>query len=171
MLAYPRYAEAGARIDAPALDVFGFLDDHNNLASHMREPSAMMLGSRMEIYFDEARARSVGSRFGLRGAIFGIPLRVDEVVTERELPRRKVWETIGEPCLWVIGRYRMGFEITPHSGGTHLLVYIEYAPPARGFARVLGALFGRFYAKWCTTRMVNDAEQHIAQLKALTSLA
>jgi len=32
-------------------------------------------------------------------------------MTEGDPPRSKVWGTVGEPALWVIGRYRMGFRI------------------------------------------------------------
>jgi len=171
MSAFPRYADATTTISTPALRLFGFLDDHNNLSSHMREPSLMMLGSRMDAYLDRARTRAVGSRFGFKGAILGIPLWVDEIVTERELPRRKAWETTGEPGLWVIGRYRMGFEITPVSSGARLRVYIEYALPERGLPRLLGTLFGGMYAHWCTRRMVDDAKHHFAELRAIASAA
>ena len=34
-------------------------------------------------------------------------------MTEGDPPRSKVWGTVGEPALWVIGRYRMGFRIAP----------------------------------------------------------
>jgi hypothetical protein len=133
----------------------------------MREPSMMMLGSRMDIYLDRARTRSVGSRFGFKGAILGIPLWVDEIVTERELPRRKAWETTGEPCLWVIGRYRMGFEITPTSRGPLARLY-QYALPERG-CHVFGTLFGGIYASWCTRRMVGETS--FAELRAIASAA
>ena len=105
------------------------------------------------------RAR-VGSKFGFKGAILGIPLAVDEVVTQREPPQRKVWDTLGEPKLWVVGRYRMGFEITPQNIAVRLRVFIEYALPRAGLPRVLGVLCGSIYARWCTKRMVSDAERH-----------
>lgn len=171
MSAFPRYAEAAALLSTTPLRLFGFLDDHNNLSAHMNEPSPMMLGSRMELHVDEGMARSVGSKFGFKGAILGIPLWVDEVVSEREPPTRKVWETLGEPRLWVIGGYRMGFEITPRVSGAHLRVYIEYALPERGLPRLLGAVFGGFYASWCTRRMVEDAKRHFAELGAIASPA
>lgn len=153
-------ADTVATVNAPADKLFAFLDDHKNLSSHMSKSSGMMLGSRMEIYLDAAGARSVGSKFGFKGAILGIPLSVDEVVTKRDPPGRKVWETIGEPKLWVIGRYRMGFEITPQGNAARLRVFIEYALPQAGLSRLLGILFGNIYARWCTTRMAGDAGRH-----------
>lgn len=162
MTPYSHFAEASAPINAPAESVFDFLDDQSNLAMHMSKPSPMMLGTTMRIHMDELRTRAVGSRFGFTGRILGIPLAVDEVVVGREPPSEKIWETLGEPRLWVIGRYRMGFEVTPLPGGVRLRVYIEYDRPAVGLPRFLGLLFGRVYARWCTRQMVVDTQRHFA---------
>jgi hypothetical protein len=51
----------------------------------------------------------------------------------------------------------MGFTISPRQGGSHLVVFIDYDLPERGFARWLGKLFGKAYAGWCTRRMAADA--------------
>ena len=114
----------------------------------------------METELDEGRGQKVGSRIRLSGRVFGVGLSVEEIVTERNPPRRKVWETTGTPKLLVIGRYRMGFELAPQGKGSMLRVFIEYALPERGLARWLGRLFGRYYARWCTQKMVDDAVKH-----------
>jgi hypothetical protein len=80
---------------------------------------------------------------------------VNEVVTEREPPRRKRWQTMGEPRLIVIGRYEMGFEIVPQEDASRLRLWIDYEP-ARGAFGWLPAL-GQMYARWCVDRMVEDA--------------
>jgi len=85
-------------------------------------------------------------------------LALDEVVIERTPPHRKVWETVGEPRLLVISAYRMGFEIVPDGNASRLVVFIDYRLPSRGWARILGLLFGRTYAAWCTRRMTSDAK-------------
>jgi len=118
----------------------------------------------MEIEFDENRGQKVGSRIRLAGRVFGVELLVEEIVTERIPPRRKVWETRGSPKLLVIDRYRMGFELSPHGEDSMLRVFIEYALPTKAPARWLGRLFGRHYARWCTQRMVDDAVKHFASL-------
>src|SRR6185503_6430544 len=107
--------------------------------------------------FDEGRGQRLGSRIRLAGRVFGIELSVEEVVTERDPPLRKVWETIGTPRLLVIGHYRMGFELVAQGTGSTLRVFIYYALPERAPARWLGRLLGRRYARWCTQRMVDDA--------------
>lgn len=160
MASYTHSADATGIIAAPHDAVFDFLDDHSNLSSHMSKSSWMTLGTTMDIYMDRHRTRTVGSKFGFSGRILGIPLSVDEIVTARQPPAGKSWETASEPNLWVIGRYRMGFELTPRPGGTVLRVFIEYARPAAGLPRLLGLLFGRMYARWCTRQMVDDAIEH-----------
>jgi hypothetical protein len=116
----------------------------------------------MEIESDEGRGRTVGSRIRMAGRVFGILLTVEEVVTERDPPRRKVWETIGRPRLLVIGHYRMGFDIEPRRSGSLLRVFIDFALPDEVPARWLARLFDSYYARWCTRRMVDDAVMRFA---------
>jgi hypothetical protein len=92
-------------------------------------------------------------------------LAVEEMVTERTPPHRKVWETLGSPKLIVIGHYRMGFELTPEGQTSRLRVFIDYALPERASARWLGRLFGRYYARWCTQQMVDDAIKYFASVR------
>jgi hypothetical protein len=104
----------------------------------------------METVLDPQQGRSVGSHIVLRGRVFGIRLYLDEVVTRREPPLSKTWETVGDPRLLVIGPYRMGFELLPDDTTAQLRVVIDYELPTKGISRLLGRLFGRWYAKWCT---------------------
>lgn len=114
---------------------------------------------RMELRMDDAAGREVGSRISLAGRVLGVRLSLDEVVTVREPPVRKSWETSGMPRLLVIGPYRMGFTITPVTADeVTLTVSIEYSLPDRGVSRILGRIFGHWYARWCTRRMVGDAQ-------------
>jgi AhpD family alkylhydroperoxidase len=151
-----RYECSGVVL-APPERVFPHLDDHARLSSHMSESSWMMGGGRMQIELDADHGRKAGSRIRLAGRVLGIRLSVEEVVTERNPPRRKVWETTGVPKLLVIGRYRMGFELSPSGNDSVLRVFIEYALPAKAPARWLGRLLGGCYARWCARRMVEDA--------------
>ena len=147
---------------APA-QVFEYLDDPNQLTSHMQRRSAMMLGSRMSVVMDPLSGREVGSVIRMGGRVLGIALALEEVITEREPPFRKAWMTMGTPRLLVISHYRMGFEVRPNGDGCQVRVTIDYQRPERGFTRLLGALFGAWYARWCTRRMVRDAERHFLE--------
>jgi hypothetical protein len=118
----------------------------------------------MNIELDEKVGRAIGSRIRLAGRVLGIALSVEEVVTEHNPPRRKVWETTGSPKLLVIGRYRMGFELSPQGETSLLRVFIEYALPEKALTRWLGRALSGYYAKWCVTRMADDAVKHFSNV-------
>jgi hypothetical protein len=150
-------------VECAAEDLFARLDDHARLSSHMRQASWRMLGARMRLELDAAGGRAIGSRIRLTGRVLGIPLFVEEAVTERAAPVRKAWETLGAPRLLVVGSYRMGFEIASVAERrSRLRVFIEYALPERAPARWLGRLLGGAYARWCVDRMLQDAAQPVS---------
>jgi hypothetical protein len=159
-----RHYESAGTVHAPPDELFAHLDDHARLSGHMEKSSWMMAGARMRLELDEGAGRRVGSRLTLSGRVLGVRLWVEEVVTDREPPRRKAWETVGAPRLLVIGDYRMGFELAPRdAAASEIRVFIDYALPATGVARWLGRLMGDWYARWCTRRMVDDAVRHFAR--------
>lgn len=94
--------------------------------------------------------------------MFGVRLFLDEVVTRRDPPREKTWETTGTPRLLVIGKYRMGFQITPDKPGSRLRVFIDYDLPTGWVTYWLGRLFGGTYAKWCVAEMLSGAARHFS---------
>jgi hypothetical protein len=152
-----RRREANAVLAAPAEAVFARLDDQTRLTEHMGKPSMMMGGGRMTYEFDAAKGRAVGSHIRMRGQAFGLELYVDEVVIERAPPYRKVWRTVGEPRLIIMGPYEMGYEITPDGDvRCELRVWIDYEPPPRGLGRRVPRL-AALYARWCVQQMVGDA--------------
>jgi len=156
--AFGLHAESCVRIAAPAADVFVVVDNHARLAEHMSKPSWWMGGGSMRVSTDAGRGQELGSHIRLAGSAFGVRVELDEIVTEREPPFRKAWETIGIPRLIVIGSYRMGFEITPDGGSSILRVFVDYELPDRRLP-FQGAL-ARLYAYWCTERMAHDAADH-----------
>lgn len=157
--ARPRCEQAQARLAASVPKAFDWLDDHRHLSSHMASSSWMMAGSSLHTEFDERRFRAVGSRLRMHGRVLGLPLALQEQVVVREPPRRKAWETVGEPSLLVIGAYRVGFELEAAGGGAALTLRIDYQLPLRGVARCLGLMLGRAYARWCVRTMVRDAQR------------
>ena len=116
----------------------------------------MMAGASMRIATDALNGQAVGSRIALSGRVLGIGLAAEEAVTAYDPPRRKVWQTLGEPHLLVIGAYRMGFEVGPCEGGSRVALWIDYDLPRRGIGRWLGRWFGRWYAKWCVAQMLGS---------------
>jgi hypothetical protein len=157
-----RQFEARARIAASPTALFEFFDDHRNLVSHMSRSSWNMGGGRMSLDADAARGRAVGSRLRLSGRAFGMRLQVEEVITERVPPRRKVWKTLGAPRLLIIGSYELGFELLPDGDGTVARVFIEYELPTGFVSRLAGAAMADTYARWCVNRMIGDAREHFS---------
>lgn len=157
---WPRHCEKVVTVAASAEQVFMFIDDHRRLASHMAQSSWMMAGSRMPTDVDSGLGQRIGSHITMRGTILGLHLSLDEVVTQREPPLIKVWQTVGTPQLIVIGSYRMGAEVQPHDGQARLRVFIDYELPLR--RTWLGRLFGDFYARWCVTQMADGAVREFA---------
>lgn len=155
-MTYTHSAQTVVSVAASAEALFDYLDDQARLGSHMQKPSMMMLGGRMSYAFDEAQGRAVGSVIRMEGRILGGTLSVEEVVIERQPPHRKVWQTRGRPKLLIIGAYRMGFEISTSGKSSRLLVFIDYDYPGSAAGRIVGAIFGPTYARWCINRMATD---------------
>ena len=144
-------------VSAPPAQVFDHLDDQTRLGGHMEKPSMMMMGGRMTYEFDAEKGQAVGSVIKMGGSFLGLELAVDEIVTVREPPRLKIWETQGRPRILIMSAYRMGFEITPAGDASRLRIFIEYDHPKKAIGQILGALFAPMYARWCVKRMADDA--------------
>lgn len=155
---FPYHYEANASFDATPEQLFAFADDHEQFSSHMNQSSVMMAGSKMETHVDEGRGQQVGSHISMHGSMMGISLCLDEVVTRREPPFVKVWETVGQPKLIIMKNYRMGFEITPEGETSRLKIFIDYDRPA-GAGWLLGFLLGGIYARWCVDQMMASVKQ------------
>ena len=104
----------------------------------------------------------------MKGKMMGVELHLNEVITERQPPHHKAWETIGRQRLLVIDSYRLGFDITERNKSSELRVFIDYNLPVAPLLRALGLMFGKFYAKWCVQQMVNDAQKHFTPLPQLS---
>lgn len=161
---YRRHSQASVILPAGAKRLFEYLDNHENLSGHMEsKKSLMMLGGSMHLILDENRGQVVGSHIKMDGKVLGIPLHLDEVVTERTPFRRKVWETVVADLL-VIGHYRLGFDIEPVDTDTSkLLVHISYNLPSS--TAFLGLFGGAPYARWCVKQMVSAAIKMFAAAK------
>lgn len=158
-MSFSKHLEKSSVINADSTSIFDFIDDHIKFSSHMSKSSWMMGGGKMTTEVDEGKGQKVGSHIKMGGKVMGFNLFLDEVVTERSRPTRKVWETVGSPNLFIIGNYQMGVELTPENGKTKLKVFINYDLP-NGGTKVLGVIFGGMYAKWCVDQMLNGVIDH-----------
>ena len=161
--------EASVAVPAQMAPLFDYLDDQARLGRHMQKSSMMMMGGHMDYEFDAARGRAIGSVITLRGRILGLKLFVEEIITERQRPTRKVWATRGLPRILVLGAYRMGFEIVPSGEHSKLRVFIDYDLPSPPVWHLLGLIFAPIYARWCVTQMTTDADGHFAETNSSAS--
>lgn len=145
-------------IPASPPEIFGYINDHARFSSHMSKSSLMMGGGKMETKTDEGKGQRVGSHIQMSGKVCGLNLFLDEVVTQYEPPFKKVWETVGQPNLLVIGGYQMGVEISPQDSNSGFKVFINYELPQKH--KWLGSLFGATYAKWCVEQMLAGVQSH-----------
>ncbi len=157
----PRRFERSTVIAVDPARLFAVLDDPARLGAHMGKPSAAMLGGSMTYALDAAGGQAVGSVIRMTGTVLGLRLSVSEIITERTPPLRKAWETIGEPRLLILSWYRMGFEVAPEGAGSRLTVSIDYLLP-EGAMALVGRLIGPSYARWCVSRIVDDATRMAA---------
>ncbi len=162
---FPRHDESTAQAHAPIDVVFAYLDDPAALSAHMGKSSMMMMGSKMSTELDAGGGRVIGSRIRMHGSVMGIPVSLEEAVIERQPPRRKLWETVGNPRLLVLAHYRMGFELTPRGDSSLVRVFIDYSLPTTAPQSWLGGLLGGVYARWCTKQMADGAAGHFASTR------
>lgn len=111
----------------------------------------------MTTEIDKGEGREIGSHIKMKGKVLGINIFLDEVVTKREPPLIKEWQTVGNPQLIVIGKYLMGVKIAPTRNGSRLTVFIDYEYPDKN--AWLGKLFGKIYARWCVQQMINSVKE------------
>ena len=156
----PLHHENLGLANASVEQVFAFLDDPKALSEHMGKSSMMMLGSRMSIDVDAGSGRVIGSSVRMHGRVMGIRISLEEIITKRQVPRMKVWETIGTPKLLVIAHYRMGFELTRNGDSSLVRFFIDYSLPIKPPGSWLGHWLGAVYARWCTRQMVMGAARH-----------
>lgn len=152
------YLEETMWIGAQPVGVFTWIDDPRNTGWHMSRPSMAMLGSVLRTEQISPSATGVGATYRSHGHVMGLPLDFTARVTRWVPDKEKVWCTIGEPRLVVLGGFEMRLTITPESGGTRLVAGIDYTLPKSWAGRLLGRLLARPYSRWCLRRICRDAK-------------
>jgi hypothetical protein len=152
-----RRLEETTTIAAPPARVFAWLDNPRNTGWHMSRPSLAMLGGALRVERLSAMATGVGATYRSWGRVLGLRLDFTTTVVRWVADREKVWRTIGDARLIVIGHFEMRFGIDPVDGGARLIMALEYELPSRGWGRLFGQVLAAPYARWCLRRMCRDA--------------
>lgn len=160
MRQYQKHYEDSTVIPASARNVFEYVDDHANYYSHVIK-FARMAGGHMDLQMDDGCGKSVGSHIRLSGEVLGKSLSLEEVVTRREYPRVKTWETVGIPKFLIVGQYQYNIQIEPQNNGSTLHVSFDYDPPKQsGWIR---RLIGGVYAKLCAKEMTQVTRDYFTK--------
>ena len=153
-----RRLEKTIRIAAVPAAVFAWLDDPRNSGWHMSRPSLAMLGGALQVERLSAAPTGVGATYRSWGRVLGYRIDFTTTVVQWVPDREKIWRTIGDPRLVVLGNFEMRFGVEPVEGGTRLTMALDYELPSHGFGRLLGRALATPYARWCLRRMCADAQ-------------
>jgi len=157
---YEKHYEDSVLIPAPVQDVFDYVDNHANYYSHVIK-FARILGGGMDLQMDERQGQAVGSHIRLAGSVFGKSLSLEEVVTRREPPHSKTWETVGIPKFLIVGQYQYNVQIDPQDNGSMLRVSFDSNPPEEsGWLR---RLFSRIYSRLCAWEMAKVTREYFVR--------
>lgn len=158
---YQKHFQESIFIPVSTDEVFNYVDNHSNYYSHVIK-FATFLGGRMDLQFDEDHGKSVGSHIHLSGSVFGKSLSLEEVVTKREPPTIKTWETVGTPNFLIVGKYQYNLTIEPKDKGSLLSVSFDFSPPEKsGWLR---RSISNVYAKICAREMAEITRKHFVKL-------
>jgi hypothetical protein len=157
---YGAHYETQTTINAPADLVFEYLDDFEQLGAHMTRSSWMMAGSKMSYEFDDGKGRRLGSQVRILGSFLGLKLEIGEQVIDRVPAHRKTWQTVGNPRMFILAQYRMGFSLQALPRSCLVTAHIDYSLPTKGYRRLLGQLAGGVYARWCVRNVLDQAAAH-----------
>jgi hypothetical protein len=92
--------------------------------------------------------------------LLGLKLEIDEQVIERVPAHSKTWQTVGNPRMFILAQYRMGFSLQALPRSCLVTAHIDYSLPTRGYRRLLGRLAGGVYARWCVRNVLDQAAAH-----------
>ena len=156
-----RTASKTVEIQAATADVFRYIDDMRNVGSHMTGQSSMaMVGSKLRIDILSDRPTGVGATYRYSGRMLGMTIDFSESVTAYRPPHEKVWQTIGEPKLWIMASYEMRLLVESlRASASRLTISIAYELPRTPFWRIVGTLLAGPYSRWCLSQMSGDAKR------------
>ncbi len=141
--------------------VFEFMDDVRNMGMHMSRDSRAMMGSHLDLEMLSENTSGPGASYRWKGKVMGMTIDFTMVVTKWIKDIERVWETIGEPKVIVIGKYSMFLKLAPADGSTMTTLGISYEKPKDFFGKVLEFFLGKWYCNWCLNNMLHDAQSRV----------
>ncbi len=127
----------------------------------MTKSSKPMMGSKLESKQLSENATGPNSKFCWYGKMLGFTIDFTVVVTKWIKDKEKVWETIGQAKMIILGWYRMHLTILLSPGGpnTEVELNITYTKPKNIFFKFIAFFLAPVYANRCLNNMLNDSKK------------
>ena len=135
------------------------MDNINNTGMHMTKSSKPMMGSRLELKQLSENATGLNSKFRWFGKMMWFTMDFTVVVTKWIKNKEKVWETIGEAKMIIMGWYQMRLVISPEGANTKAELSIAYTKPKNIFLKFIAFFLAPLYANWCLNNMLKDSKK------------
>lgn len=148
-------------INSTPAKVFAYMDNIGNTGMHMTKSSKPMMGSKLELKQLSENATGLNSKFRWYGKMMGFTMDFIVVVTKWIKDNEKVWETIGQAKMIILGWYRMHLVILPSPFGpnTEVELSISYTKPKNIFFKFIAFFLATLYANWCLNNMLQDSKK------------
>lgn len=146
------------QINKKVAQVFAYIDDIHNTGWHMEKSSMPMMGSKMTVETISEQKSGLGATYRWTGKVMGLRIDFTETITRWVKNKERVWQTIGDPQIIIMGNYVMGFFLKPILESTQLTFEIDYELPKPLFWSLVGRLLSPWYSRWCLSNMCNDAK-------------
>ena len=139
--------------------VFEYMDNINNTGMHMTKSSKPMMKSRLELKQLSENATGLNSKFRWFGKMMWFTMDFTVAVTKWIKNKEKVWETIGEANMIIMGWYQMRLVISPEGANTKAELSIAYTKPKNIFFKFIAFFLAPLYANWCLNNMLKDSKK------------
>lgn len=140
---------------------FAYMDNIGNTGMHMTKSSMPMMGSKLELKQLSENATGLNSKFRWFGKMMGFTMDFTVVVTKWIKDKEKVWETIGEPKMIILGWYKMHLVLSPEGKNTKAELSLAYTKPTGLFFKFIAFFLAPFYANWCLNNMLQDSKKFL----------
>ena len=139
--------------------VFVYMDNIADTGMHMTKGSKPMMGSKLELKQLSENATGLNSKFRWYGKMMGFTMDFTVVVTKWIKDKEKVWETIGEAKMIILGWYQIRLVILQERENTKAELSISYTNPKNIFFKIIAFFLAPFYANWCLNNMLQDSKK------------
>ena len=146
-------------INSTPAEVFAYMDNIGNTGMHMTKSSAPMMGNKLELKQLSENATGLNSKFRWYGKMMGFSMDFTVAVTKWIKEKEKVWETIGEAKMIILGWYQMHLLISPEGQNTNAALSIAYTKPKNIFFKFIAFFLAPVYANRCLNNMLNDSKK------------